>query len=158
MLTEDRERLSQIPELTLAEARQRGFFQGVVQSVGPAELRGLAGGDLTVLAYYTGGAYDRDMTRGDFMRDGGHILTQRVVSRGDSVARILQDEELRDVALPVQIGPYDGAMIHSVPVGKGGLRPYLVWWDDDRGEWFLSSGARTAAAALDFARGIACGS
>jgi len=148
----DQERIADLPELTEDAALAAGFMAGVPDRVGDLTLVGFAGRGGRVLAYFTAGAFAREMTRAEFMRAGGSIVSQSIPGRADIADIVLQ--ETGDRARAVTLGWVEGVMVHGDPVSEG-LRPYGLWWADARGEWSLTSTA-DPASVLALARAIAC--
>ena len=67
-----------------------------------------------MLAYFTAGAFAREMTRAEFMRAGGSIVSQSIPGRADIADIVLQ--ETGDRARAVTLGWVEGVTVHGGPV------------------------------------------
>lgn len=152
-LAAEREKIGASDRLSIAEARETGHLIGVPDSVAGRERRGIVGDDRRVLAYFTNGTFDLDMSRADYFRSGGFIVTQDVPGPG-SLADVVK-EDVGDRAVRFKVGPHEGAMVRSDPVAVG-VRPYLLVWSDGTSTWIVSGEPSSPDAILNFARSLVC--
>lgn len=103
-------------------------------------------------AYYA----TRPVTEADtietFLVDGGVMVNEHVTIGNDAAAI---KATIGEFANPVQIGPYEAALVWSDPIG--GFRAYGLYWSDGSLDFELLGGVESPEMLVDFARSVYCG-
>lgn len=107
--------------------------------------------------YYLGRPVDKLMTPDDFFSAGGLRLEHEPRLQDSQFETFAEDllQTAGDRALPVEIGPYQGALVWADPTPTSDLRTHNVYWSDGVDEYALV-GVAEPDAIVNIARSIAC--
>lgn len=111
----------------------------------------LTNGD-ALYRYFLDGPIPKTMTPEQFWAAGG-VQFERDPAQSDDFAAFLL-EELGERALPVEIGPYRGALTWADPTPSG-VRTHNLYWSDAESSYALIA-VRSPEAMVNLARGIVC--
>jgi hypothetical protein len=109
-----------------------------------------------ITLYYLTGGIDADMTSTEFVAAGGLRLEhQPREDMSETFAQILH-ATAGDRAVPIAIGPYEGALVWADPSPLSEIRTHNLYWSDGVEE-FAIIGMLGPEAIVNIGRNLVCG-